>query len=106
MLPRLKKILKEEKVTEFVFPPDIIDKEDRKKAFNQYWKGLYDMVDGDMRKALKHLQKTVETDETGKKTLDMTTEPVDLTTNAYYMQLDEILLADSQTDYSKLTDSI
>lgn len=106
MLPRLKEVCKQEGVVEFVFPPDIIDKDDQKKTFNGYWQSLYDMVEGDMRKALKHLQTSIDTDETGRKTLDMTAEPVDLTTNAFYLQLDEILISDSKIDYSNLVDSI
>ncbi len=103
MLPELKSICKKEKIVEFIFPPDV---EDRKAAFNQYWNVLYDMVAGDMRKALKHLEVGIEIDETGRKTFDMSSEPLDLTTNAFYLQLDEILLAEETVDYSKLVKSI
>ena len=105
MQPSLIDICRKEGITEFRYNEEITTPEAEKEEFAKFFESLYQRANGDMRKALKFLEANVEEIEDGK-ALDLSSSIVDLTTNAFYTQLDKILLSADETTFKLLLDSI
>ena len=105
MQPNLINICKLEEISEFKYAQGVETQSEQNKELEKFFNLLYDKTEGDMRECQKQLQRCVLTNEDGSKTLDISSPPLDLTTNAFYIQLDAILL-ENKADYTKIIDSI
>lgn len=105
MQPNLINICKKEGVSEFKYSPEVSTKVEENKELELFFQTIYDQSEGDMRVCQKYLQRCIHINDDGNKVLDLSSPPVDLTTNAFYIQLDAILL-EGKANYTKIIDAI
>ena len=77
----------------------------RNENVENFFKSVYYKVKGDMRKAVKFLETAIEVTEKGK-VLNLVQPMVDIRTNAFYLQLNAILLSTDTVTYKRFLDSI